>query len=118
MKLLRLKGTNFRSFAEFDLDLNAVGLFSVTGPNGAGKSSIFSAVEWALFGGKPGPHTPSVLRQGAEEGAECRAEVEFEVGGRVLEVVRIDHKDAWIKDVETGRELARGLRQTSNEAAV
>jgi exonuclease SbcC len=118
VKLLRLKGKNFRSFAEFDLDLNAVGLFSVTGPNGAGKSSIFSAVEWALFGGKRGPNTPSVLRQGAEEGAQCRVEVEFEVAGRVLEVVRIDRKDAWLTDVETGRELSRGLTHTSNEVAV
>ena len=59
MKLLHLKGQNFRSFADFELDLNSSGLFSVTGPNGAGKSSIFGAVEWALFGGKRGPGTLS-----------------------------------------------------------
>ena len=117
MKLLHLKGKNFRSFAEFELDLNAAGLFSVTGPNGAGKSSIFSAVEWALFGGKPGPGAQRVLRQSAD-GEECRVELEFEVAGRTLRVVRVDHDDAWLVDVASGEELARGLTGTSHEVAV
>jgi exonuclease SbcC len=117
VKLLHLKGKNFRSFAEFELDLNAAGLFSVTGPNGAGKSSIFSAVEWALFGGKRGPGAQRVLRQGAD-GEECRVELEFEVAGRTLRVVRVDHDDAWLVDVASSEELARGLTGTSHEVAV
>lgn len=116
MKLLYLKGENFRSFAVFELDLNSAGLFSVTGPNGAGKSSIFGAVEWALFGGKRGAGTPPVLRQDAD--GDCRVELEFEIAGRVLKVVRIDSKDAWLTDVASGKELARGLSDTSHEVAV
>ncbi len=117
MKLHHLRGTNFRSFAEFDLDLNASGLFSITGPNGAGKSSIFGAVEWALFGGKRGPGAQRVLRQDADSG-ECRVELEFEIAGRTLRVERVDGKDAWLTDVATGQEIARGLTDTSNEVAV
>lgn len=116
MKLLHLKGQNFRSFADFELDFNAPGLYSITGPNGAGKSSIFGAVEWALFGGKRGPHSIPVARHSAD--GECRVELEFEVAGRVLKVVRIDGSDAWLTEVASGKELARGLTDTSHEAAV
>lgn len=115
MKLLHLKGTNFRSFADFELDFNAPGIYAVTGPNGAGKSSIFSAVEWALFGGKRGPGTP-VRRHDCE--GECRVDLEFEVGGRVFRAVRVDGSDAWLHDVATGKEFAHGLTATSHEAAV
>ncbi len=117
MKLNYVKATNFRSFAEFDLDLNASGLFSITGPNGAGKSSIFAALEWALFGSKTGPGAQRVLRQGAD-GGECRVELEFEIAGRTLRVIRIDGKDAWLTDVASDQELARGLAGTSSEVAV
>jgi DNA repair protein SbcC/Rad50 len=116
MKLLHLKGQNFRSFAEVELDFNAPGLYSITGPNGAGKSSIFGAIEWALFGGKPGPGSVPVARQGAD--GDCRVEVEFEVGGRVFKVVRIDGSDAWLTELATGKELARTLTDTSHEVAV
>lgn len=116
MKLLHLKGTNYRSFAEFELDLNASGLFSVTGGNGAGKSSIFSSVEWALFGGKRGTGSERVRRQGTD--GSCRVELEFEIAGRALRVVRIDGKDAWLTDVETGERLATGLQHTSEAVAV
>lgn len=115
MKLIHLSGQNFRSFAEFEFDFNAPGLYAVTGPNGAGKSSIFGAIEWALFGTKPGPGLP-VLRAGAD--GDCRVELEFEVGGRVFRVVRIDRKDAWLMDVASGQELARSLAETSREVAV
>ena len=116
MKLLHLKGENFRSFAEFELDFNAPGLYSITGLNGSGKSSIFSAIEWALFGGKRGPHSIPVARHGAD--GDCRVELEFEVAGRVLKVVRIDGSDAWLTEVASGKELARGLTDTSHEVAV
>ncbi len=116
MKLLHLEGENFRSFAKFELDFNAPGLYSITGPNGAGKSSIFGAIEWALFGGKRGPGSVPVARHGAD--GDCRVELEFEVAGRVFTVVRVDGSDAWLTDVATGTELARGLTDTSHEVAV
>lgn len=116
MKLLHLKGENFRSFAEFEFDLNAPGLYSITGPNGAGKSSIFGAIEWALFGGKRGPGTPAVRRHGCD--GDCRVELEFEIGGRVFRVMRVDGSDATLTDVATGKQLARGLTDTSHEVAV
>ena len=116
MKLSYLHGWNFRSFAEFELDFNAAGVYSITGPNGAGKSSIFGAIEWALFGGRRGSGAVPVGRHGAE--GECRVELEFEVAGRVFNVVRIDGSDAWLTDVATGKELARGLTDTSHEVAV
>src|SRR3954451_9870973 len=101
MKLLHLKGENFSSFAEFELDFNAPGLYSITGPNGAGKSSIFGAIEWALFGGKRGAGAVPVRRHKSE--GECRVELEFEVGGRVLKVIRLDGANAWLTDVATGK---------------
>lgn len=116
MKLRYLKAENFRSFAELELDLNAPGLYSITGPNGAGKSSIFAAIEWALFGGKRGVGSLPVHRHGAE--GQCRVELEFEVGGHVLRVVRVDGDNAWLIDVATGKELVSGLTDTSHEAAV
>ncbi|MFN2629272.1 MAG: AAA family ATPase [Gaiellaceae bacterium] len=116
MKLLHIKGKNFRSFADFELDFNAPGLYSITGPNGTGKSSIFGAIEWALFGGKRGPHSIPVARHGAD--GSCRVELEFEVAGRVLRVVRIDGSDAWLTDVASDKELARSLTDTSHEVAV
>lgn len=116
MKLVRLEAENFRSFARIDLDLNASGLFSITGPNGAGKSSIFGAVEWALYGGKRGLGAEDLRRQGAD--GECRVELDFEVGGRLLRVVRVDHGDASLTDLETGQQLVSGLTSTSREVAV
>ncbi|MGN6664955.1 MAG: AAA family ATPase [Solirubrobacterales bacterium] len=117
MRLLRLEARNFRSFAEIDLDLNASGVFSITGPNGAGKSSIFAAVEWALYGGRGGPGSQSVAREGVPR-EECVASVEFEVGDHVLRATRIDGKDAWLTDVASGERLAQTLSGASHEVAV
>lgn len=117
MRLLRLEAKNFRSFAEIDLDLNASGVFAITGPNGAGKSTIFAAIEWALYGGRGGPGSLGVARQGAKR-EECRVALEFEVGDRLLRVTRIDGKDAWLTDVGSEERLAQGLSGTSREVAV
>jgi DNA repair protein SbcC/Rad50 len=117
MRLLCLEARNFRSFAEIDLDLNASGVFSITGPNGAGKSSIFAAIEWALYGGRSGPGTPRVAREGVER-EECVVTLEFEVGEHVLRVTRIDGKDAWLTDVASEERLAQTLSGTSREVAV
>lgn len=117
MRLLRLEARNFRSFAEIDLDLNASGVFSITGPNGAGKSSIFAAIEWALYGGRSGPGTPRVAREGVER-EECVVTLEFEVADHVLRVTRVDGKDAWLTDVAGEERLAQTLSGTSREVAV
>ncbi|MGH2782049.1 MAG: AAA family ATPase, partial [Thermoleophilaceae bacterium] len=116
MKLLRLQGENFRSFAEIDLDLNVDGLIAVLGPNGAGKSSLFGAVEWALFGGKRGSGALPARRDGCGD-AKCWVELEFESAGRIYRVRRIDRKKATLVDVESGREIANTLTDTSRQAA-
>ncbi len=117
MRLLRLEAENFRSFAEVDLDLNASGVFAITGVNGAGKSTLFAAIEWALYGGRGGPGATRVAREGVRR-EECQVTLEFEVGGRVLRVTRVDGKDAWLTDVAGEEQLAGGLSSTSREAAV
>ncbi len=116
MKLIHLHAENFRSFAHLDLDLNASGLFSITGPNGAGKTSIFAAVEWALYGGKRGLGAMAVRRQGAD--GDCRVQLDFEVAGRLLRVVRVDRGAASLTDLTSGEELASGLTGTSRDVAV
>lgn len=116
MKLIHVQAENFRSFAHLDLDLNASGLFSITGPNGAGKTSIFAAVEWALYGGKCGRGAMAVKRQGAD--GDCRVQLDFEVAGRLLRVVRVDGGTASLTDLTSGEELASGLTATSRDVAV
>ena len=117
MRLLRLEAKNFRSFAELDLDLNASGVFSITGANGAGKSTIFAAIEWALYGGGRGAAAESVARDGVAR-EECSVTLEFEVADHLLQVTRIDGKDAWLTDVAGGDRLATTLSGTSREVAV
>jgi DNA repair protein SbcC/Rad50 len=117
MRLLRLEAKNFRSFAEIDLDLNASGVFAITGANGAGKSTIFAAIEWALYGGRSGPGAQGVAREGVAR-EECCVTLEFEIGGHVLQVTRIDGKDAWLTDVGSDEQLAHTLSGTSREVAV
>lgn len=116
MKLIHLQAENFRSFDRLDLDLNASGLFSITGPNGAGKSSIFAAVEWALYGRKRGLGAMAVRRQGAD--GDCRVQLDFEVAGRLLRVIRVDGGTASLTDLTSGEELASGLTSTSRDVAV
>ena len=52
MKLLRMQARNFRCFEHLELNLDVNGLVAVVGDNGAGKSTIFTAIEWALYGGR------------------------------------------------------------------
>jgi exonuclease SbcC len=118
MRLGRLRGKNFRSFEAFDLDLNTRGLIAVVGENGAGKSTIFSAVEWALYGNLRGRGTIPVLREGASDGARCWVELEFESAGRVYTVIR-DHKgNAKLIDVATGAIRADTITGVNQEVGV
>ena len=117
MKLLAVRGANFRSFAQLDLDLNVDGLVAVVGPNGAGKSTIFAAIEWAMYGQRGRSSLP-VLRDDAPEGADCWVEVEFEVGGRSYLVRRVEGKDAKLIDTATREKLATGRDGTSRQVGV
>ena len=114
MKLLRVHAKNFRSFADLDLDLNVDGLIAVVGDNGAGKSTIFSAIEWGLYGGRGALHP---RRDGCPEGEECVVEVHFEVGGRDYSVRRVDKKTARLHDLSTGETICTGLDETSRRVA-
>jgi len=84
MRVTRLRLTNFRVFADLDLDVPP-GVVGVYGPNGAGKSTLVESILWALFG---------VARTGKEslrsDGAagETSATVEFEHDGHLYEVTR------------------------------
>jgi exonuclease SbcC len=117
MKLLAVRAENFRSFARLELDLNVDGLVAAVGPNGAGKSTIFAAIEWTLYGQRGRGSLP-VRRDDAPNGADCWAEVEFEVGGRSYLVRRVDGKDAKLIDTATHEKLATGRHDTSRQVAV
>jgi exonuclease SbcC len=117
MKLLRLRMQNFRCFAAAELDLNVTGLIGVVGANGAGKSTIFSAVEWALFGGKRGLGAMPARRQGSAPDEPCVVELDFEADGRTYNVRRVDGKQAALTDLESGVVLATTLTDTSRQAA-
>jgi exonuclease SbcC len=117
MKLLRVQAKNFRSFADLDLDLNVDGLIAVVGDNGAGKSTIFSAIEWGLYGGPRGRGALPARRDGCPEGEECFVEVHFEVGGRVCGVRRIDKTTARLRDLSTGETICTTLDETSRRVA-
>jgi DNA repair protein SbcC/Rad50 len=118
VRLGRLTAENFRSFATIDIDLNARGLIAVVGDNGAGKSSIFTAVEWALYGPQPGRnHTPA-RRDGTPDGETCWVELEFECAERRYTVYRDDAGSARLVDVETRAVRADTVRGVNQAVAV
>jgi exonuclease SbcC len=117
MKLLAVRGENFRSFGRLELDLNVDGLIAVVGPNGAGKTTIFAAIEWALYGQRGRGAIP-VRRDDAPPGADCWVEVEFEVGGRAYLVRRVEGKDAKLIDIETQQKLATSRADTTRQVGV
>lgn len=78
MELVRVSGSDFGCFSEFDLPLYEQGLVLITGTNnateaadnnGAGKSSLFKAITWCLFGEMVGSanKADNVIRRGAKE---------------------------------------------------
>jgi exonuclease SbcC len=117
MKLISLEAENFRSFERLELDLRADGLIAVVGDNGAGKSTIFTSIEWALYGSKRGPSSVPMRRDTAPEGADCFVEVQFEIGGRAYGVRRTDKKTAQLFDATTGETVCIGLDDTSRQVA-
>lgn len=117
MRLISIEAENFRSFERLELDLRADGLTAIVGDNGAGKSTIFTAVEWALYGTKRGPSSLAVRRDGCPAVAECFVEVQFEIGGRAYGVRRVDKKTARLVDAVTGETICTGLDPTSQQVA-
>jgi DNA repair protein SbcC/Rad50 len=78
---LRLRATNFRTYADLDLELPD-GCTAVTGPNGSGKSSLVNLVELCLFGGRLADHLSDT---GAED---MMVELVFEHRGSMYRVRR------------------------------
>jgi exonuclease SbcC len=118
MRLGRLRGENFHSFENFDLDLNTRGLIAVVGENGAGKSTIFGAVEWALYGNQHGRGATVVRRDGAPTAARCWVELEFECSGLLYTVRRDDKGNARLIDVASGATRAGTITGVNQEIGV
>jgi len=87
MKILHLRLRNINSLAgewciDFEDPAYRTGLFALTGPTGAGKTSVLDAICLALYGQTArqsiSKDSNEVMTRGT---GECRAEVEFEVGG-------------------------------------
>ena len=82
MKLERVWLTDFRSYAEAEVEL-APGLTALLGDNGQGKTNLLEAVGWlATLGSFRGAPTEALVRRGAER-AVIRAEGERE-GRKIL----------------------------------
>lgn len=88
MRLVNIKLTNFRKYADAEADLPD-GLTGILGHNGAGKSTLLEAVGWVLYG-HPAARTgkEDIRRQGSAEGEIARVELTFELGGAEYTVVR------------------------------
>lgn len=112
MNPLRVRASNYRTFASIDLDLPA-GCVGVLGHNGAGKSSIVNAIDLALFGPEGRSWQP-YLTVGEE--TELMVELEFEHAGALYRVRRgysakgagkstLDLEKQWSSSTTNGRGL-------------
>ena len=88
MRLIHLALKNFRQHADTQLDFRP-GLTGIIGPNGAGKTTILEAIAWAVYGAPAVRGTKDTLRFNRAPGrSTVRAELEFELRGERLRVVR------------------------------
>lgn len=79
MKPLCLRATNYRTFADLELELPA-GCVGVVGDNGAGKSTIIGAIDLALFGPESRSLDP-YMSDAAIDGETMSLELELEHRG-------------------------------------
>lgn len=82
MNPLRVQATNYRTFADLDVEI-PVGCTAVIGPNGAGKSSILNVVDVALFADRG--ELPALLTTDEER---LELALEFEHAGELYRVRR------------------------------
>ncbi|UCB58666.1 MAG: SMC family ATPase [Thermoplasmatales archaeon] len=88
MNLRTLTIKNFRKFKDTTIDFPD-GVTGIVGLNGAGKSTIFEAIAWVLYG-PVAARTPSdqIKRQGADNSATCRVELDFEFENDKYRIIR------------------------------
>ncbi|HUR26072.1 MAG TPA: SMC family ATPase, partial [Candidatus Thermoplasmatota archaeon] len=88
MRLVRLRLQNFRRHRATEIEFPD-GVLAIVGPNGAGKSSLLEAVAFALFGPKAAGTGKDLIRsEDAPPGDPVRVELDLEVGGQALRIVR------------------------------
>lgn len=103
MQINKIRGENFLSFEQFELNLRDRGLICIEGENvdlggsnGAGKSSIMEALVWCLFGTTSrGLKSSAVVREDEnhEPVGNCVVAVEIDLDGVTVHVARHrDHK--------------------------
>lgn len=124
MRPTSLRLTNFLSYRDAEIPLDAVHACTLTGDNGAGKSSLLDAITFALFGeGTRGGarQMDTYVTTGADE---CRVELTFDLHGQTYRILR--HRsvarnksllELYIADGDDWRPLS-GKTITDTEAAI
>jgi exonuclease SbcC len=88
VKLMRLRLQNFRRHRATEIEFPD-GVLAIVGPNGSGKSTLLEAVAFALFGPKAAGTGKDLIRsEDAPPGDAVRVELDLEVAGQALRVVR------------------------------
>ncbi|NIR45655.1 MAG: SMC family ATPase [Gemmatimonadetes bacterium] len=114
MRLLRVTLENFRQHPDTQLELRS-GLTGIIGPNGSGKTTILEAIAWAIYGTQAIRGTKDTLRFNRAPGRSLvRAELEFELRGERLRVVR-SPKTAELYRSETPEPIAAGTTEVTRQ---
>lgn len=88
MRLIRLRLQNYRRHRATEIEFPD-GVLAIVGPNGAGKSTLLEAVSFALFGPKAAGTGKDLIRsEDAPPGDAVRVELDLDVAGQALRVVR------------------------------
>ncbi len=88
MKIRRLRMINYRRHVDTEIELPD-GVTAIVGRNGSGKSSILEAIAFALYGTQATRTNKDLLRHDrAAKGDELRVELDLDVAGQALQVVR------------------------------
>ncbi|GAB4271596.1 MAG: AAA family ATPase [Candidatus Rifleibacteriota bacterium] len=88
MKILKIRGRNINSLkGDFIIDftlppLKDAGIFAITGPTGSGKTTLLDTICLALYNKVPRGSSPNEDVM-TKHTADCLAEVEFEIGGKI-----------------------------------